>query len=67
VAMSAPDTPKRLIEGNRRFVSACSDPGHLHRGAQILAQLLKLHGLLAVGAEYSLTTGMVDFFDGLPA
>ena len=39
---------------------------HLRHGSEILEQLIKDDGLLVVGAEYSLETGVVDFFDGLP-
>ncbi len=39
---------------------------HLRHGSQILEQLIQRDGLLVVGAEYSLETGVVDFFDGLP-
>jgi carbonic anhydrase len=39
---------------------------HLRRGSQILEGLIASEGLLIVGAEYSLETGVVDFFDGLP-
>ncbi len=39
---------------------------HLRHGSQILEQLIQSDGLLVVGAEYSLETGQVDFFDGLP-
>ncbi len=39
---------------------------HLRNGSRILEQLIKEDGLLIVGAEYSLETGLVDFFDGLP-
>jgi carbonic anhydrase len=39
---------------------------HLRHGSQILEQLCRHDGLLVVGAEYSLETGVVDFFDGLP-
>jgi carbonic anhydrase len=39
---------------------------HLRNGSDILEQLVKKDGLLIVGAEYSLETGVVDFFDGLP-
>lgn len=39
---------------------------HLRHGSQILEQLIQSDGLLVVGAEYSLETGNVDFFDGLP-
>jgi carbonic anhydrase len=39
---------------------------HLCHGSQILEQLILHDDLLVVGAEYSLETGIVDFFDGLP-
>jgi carbonic anhydrase len=39
---------------------------HLRHGSQILEQLIQQDELLVVGAEYSLETGEVDFFDGLP-
>jgi carbonic anhydrase len=37
---------------------------HLRHGSDLLEQLIQTDGLLVVGAEYSLETGMVDFFDG---
>jgi len=40
---------------------------HLRHGSEILEQLIQDDGLLVVGAEYSLETGLVEFFDGLPA
>jgi carbonic anhydrase len=36
---------------------------HLRHGSQILEQLIADHGLAVIGAEYSLQTGIVDFFD----
>lgn len=39
---------------------------HLRHGSQILEQLIQRDWLLVVGAEYSLETGVVDFFEGLP-
>lgn len=39
---------------------------HLRHGSQVLEQLIQDGGLLVVGAEYSLETGVVDFFDGAP-
>ena len=36
---------------------------HLQRGSEILEQLIQNEGLRVVGAEYSLETGEVDFFD----
>ena len=38
---------------------------HLRHGSEILEQLIQGEGLLVVGAEYSLETGLVDFFDGM--
>lgn len=40
---------------------------HLRHGSAVLEQLIQRDGLLVVGAEYSLETGIVDFFDGVPA
>jgi carbonic anhydrase len=39
---------------------------HLRHGSQVLEQLIQEEGLLVVGAEYSLETGVVEFFDGVP-
>jgi carbonic anhydrase len=32
----------------------------------MLEQAIDRNGLMIVGAEYSLETGVVDFFDGMP-
>jgi carbonic anhydrase len=37
---------------------------HLRHGSAVLEQLIQDRGLVIVGAEYSLETGVVDFFDG---
>ena len=37
---------------------------HLRHGSQVLEDLIATEGLLVVGAEYSLETGVVDFFYG---
>jgi carbonic anhydrase len=39
---------------------------HLRHGSDVLEQLIQQDGLVVVGAEYSLETGVVDFFDGVP-
>ncbi len=39
---------------------------HLRHGSDLLEQMIESDGLLVVGAEYSLETGVVDFFDGMP-
>jgi carbonic anhydrase len=40
---------------------------HLRHGSDVLEQLIARDGLLVVGAEYSLESGLVEFFDGVPA
>ena len=40
---------------------------HLRHGSEVLERLIDREGLLIVGAEYSLETGIVEFFEGLPA
>ena len=39
---------------------------HLRHGSEVLEQLIQKEGLLVVGGEYSLETGIVEFFDGMP-
>jgi carbonic anhydrase len=39
----------------------------LRHGSEVLEQLIERQGLRVVGAEYSLETGLVEFFDGVPA
>jgi carbonic anhydrase len=39
---------------------------HLRHGSDILENLVQNAGLMVVGAEYSLETGVVEFFDGIP-
>lgn len=57
--------PEALLQhAVRSNVSASAD--HLRHGSQILEQLIQADGLLVVGAEYSLETGVVEFFDGVP-
>ncbi|HLQ23318.1 MAG TPA: carbonic anhydrase, partial [Gemmatimonadales bacterium] len=48
----------------RANVRASAD--QLRHGSQLLEQLIQDDGLLVVGAEYSLETGGVEFFDGVP-
>ena len=38
----------------------------LRHGSELLESLIANSGLLVVGAEYSLESGMVDFFEGVP-
>ncbi len=38
----------------------------LRHGSELLEDLMAKDGLVVVGAEYSLETGVVEFFDGVP-
>lgn len=38
---------------------------HLRHASEVLERLIETEGLLVVGAEYSLETGLVDIFDGV--
>ena len=41
---------------------------HLRHGSDVIENLIQNAGLMVIGAEYSLETGVVDFFDGgMPA
>ncbi len=39
---------------------------HLRHGSEVLEQLIRNQGLMVVGADYSLDTGIVEFFEGVP-
>ena len=54
-----------LRDAVRANVRAAAD--HLRHGSELLEQLIRDEGLLVIGAEYSLETGAVTFFDGIPA
>ena len=57
--------PEELIhQAVRSNIRASVD--HLRHGSEILEQLIQHDGLLIVGAQYSLETGIVEFFDSLP-
>lgn len=57
------DDEERLVrEAVRANVRASAN--HLRHGSALLEQLILDGSLLVVGAEYSLETGEVDFFDG---
>jgi carbonic anhydrase len=56
------DTEALVKEAVRANIRASVN--HLRHGSQVLEELIQKEGLLVVGAEYSLDTGVVDFFDG---
>jgi carbonic anhydrase len=59
------DQDALINQAVRANVRASAD--HLRHGSQVLEQLIQENDLLVVGAEYSLETGLVDFFDGVPS
>ncbi|MBV1905022.1 MAG: carbonic anhydrase [Pseudomonadales bacterium] len=52
---------KQAVRANIR-----ASANHLRHGSKVLENLIRNQGLCIVGAEYSLETGMVDFFDTPP-
>ena len=52
---------RRAVRANVR-----ASANQLRHGSEVLEQLIQRDRLLIVGAEYSLDTGVVDFFDGTP-
>jgi len=59
-----PDGETLVRDAVRANVRASAN--HLRHGSEILESLIARDGLLVVGAEYSLDTGVVEFFDGMP-
>ena len=65
LAQGPGDDPDAVVEkAVRANIRASAD--HMRHGSQILEDLERDDGLVIVGAEYSLETGLVDFFDGVP-
>ena len=56
------DDPEALIKGAVR-TNIRKSVDHLRHGSDVLEQLIRDEGLLIVGAEYSLETGVVEFFE----
>ena len=59
------DHEKLLQHAVRANIRASAN--HLRHGSEVLEQLIQSDGLMVVGAEYSLDTGEVEFFDGFEA
>jgi carbonic anhydrase len=59
------NNPEALVKQAVR-VNIRASADHLRHGSRLLEQLIAEDGLVVVGAEYSLETGLVDFFDGVP-
>ncbi|WP_420475517.1 carbonic anhydrase [Noviherbaspirillum sp. ST9] len=54
------------LVGHAVRANVCASANHLRHGSEILEQMIQDGRMLIVGAEYSLETGVVDFFDGVP-
>lgn len=65
VSADPPEDPHALAaRAVRANIRASAE--HLRHGSSILEALIREEGLVVAGAEYSLETGTVDFFEGLP-
>ena len=58
------DSDSLVREAGRANIRASVD--HLRHGSQVLEELINDQGLVVVGAEYSLETGVVEFLEGAP-
>ena len=58
------DTEALVCQAVRANVRASVN--QLRHGSEILEDLVEHGGMVVVGAEYSLETGIVEFFEGLP-
>ncbi len=61
---TAKDGEVLLTQAIRANVSVAAD--QIRHGCRMLEERVNDQSLLVVGAEYSLETGIVDFFDGIP-
>jgi carbonic anhydrase len=59
------DDPDALLQQAVR-ANIRASVNQLRHGSDVLERLIAADGLVIVGAEYSLETGMVCFFEGLP-
>jgi len=59
-----PDSDALVQQAVRANIRASVD--HLRHGSRVLEEFIRDEGLLVVGAEYALETGVVDFFDLAP-
>lgn len=66
LASSPGDDAEALVRAAVR-ANVRASANHLRHGSELLERLIQGDGLLVVGAEYSLETGVVDFFDGVPS
>lgn len=65
IATELKDKPELLLKVAIRTNISIS-ANFLRHGSEMLEQLIESGELLVVGAEYSLASGKVEFFDGIP-
>ena len=61
-----PEEPYAALVDKAVRANVRASCNQLRHGSELLEQLIADEGLVVVGAEYSLETGNVDFFDGVP-
>jgi carbonic anhydrase len=59
------DDPEALLHDAVR-ANIRQSANQLRHGSELLESLIEGDGLVVIGAEYSLETGIVDFFEGFP-
>ena len=67
-ALAAPEIsiPQDVLVQQAVRANIRASANHLRHGSELLERLIQRDGLMIVGAEYSLETGTVEFFDGVP-
>ena len=61
-----PDEQPMALMDRAVRANVAASANQLRYGSKILESLIHNDGLVVVGAEYSLETGIVEFFDGVP-
>ena len=61
----APQLDRQTLEQQAVRANIRMSVDHLRHGSAVLEQLIRRDGLVVVGAEYSLETGVVDFFEAI--
>ncbi|MFY0583315.1 carbonic anhydrase [Cystobacter fuscus] len=65
VHAAGPDVERERLVHEAVRANVRQSCSHLRHGSRLLERLIQEEGLQVVGADYSLDTGEVDFFDGL--
>lgn len=65
VHAAGPDADRERLIHEAVRANVRQSCAHLRHGSRLLERLIQEEGMRIVGAEYSLETGQVDFFEGL--